>query len=65
MQITNPYHFQEHFQKNYELLSKTSTNPEQCYIWIYKLINHMLTPALIKPGLVDTQTKNRRNGKID
>ena len=57
MHLTNPHHFQEHYEKDFELLAKSSTDPEQCYIWLYKLINHLLTPTLIKVGLIDKQTK--------
>lgn len=57
MNIGNQHHFREHFEKDYELLTQTCTSPNQCYIWLYKLINHMLSPALIKAGLVDTQVK--------
>ncbi|CAF1364855.1 unnamed protein product [Rotaria sordida] len=57
MDIPNQRHFQEHLEKYYELLSRTCTDPEQCYVWLYKLINHILLPTLIRLGSMDTQTK--------
>jgi len=57
MQITNPRHFREHFEKDCELLEQTCTDSDQYYIWLYKLINHMTTPALIRVGLLDTHVK--------
>ena len=57
MNITNQRHFHEHFEKDYQLLTKSCTDPDQCYIWLYKLINHMLSPTLIKQGQLNTQMK--------
>ncbi|CAF4420371.1 unnamed protein product, partial [Adineta steineri] len=38
--LVNPLHFKEHFEKDYSLLHQQTTDNEQCYIWLYKLINH-------------------------
>ncbi|CAF0889903.1 unnamed protein product [Adineta ricciae] len=57
MNIPHQQYFEEHLEKDYHLLSQTCTDREQCYIWLYKLINHMLMPTLTRFGRLDTQTK--------
>ena len=57
LNIPNQQHFREHVEKDYQLLSQTCTDSDQCYIWLYKLINHMLLPALNRFGSLDTQLK--------
>ncbi|CAF1519831.1 unnamed protein product [Adineta ricciae] len=32
----------DHFERDYELICQLSDDPDQCYIWLYKLINHLV-----------------------
>jgi hypothetical protein len=49
-------YFREHFEKDYSLLSQQST-VEQSYIWLYKLINHMMNKDFILKGYMNTNEK--------
>jgi hypothetical protein len=55
--LKNRLHFREHFEKDYSLLRQQSTNNEQCYIWLYKLINHMINKDFILRGYMNTNEK--------
>ena len=51
-------HFREHFEKDYSLLvEQVVSGDEQCYIWLFKLINHMLDEKFIQEGLLDNYDK--------
>ncbi|CAF5190317.1 unnamed protein product, partial [Rotaria sp. Silwood1] len=50
---TNTY-FYDHFEKDYDLLCQTSIDPQQCYIWLYKLLNHLIDDEFNKQGLLNT-----------
>ncbi|CAF3297892.1 unnamed protein product [Rotaria sp. Silwood2] len=47
-------HFRDHFEKDYELLCQTSIDPQQCYIWLYKLLNHLVDDEFVKKGQINT-----------
>jgi hypothetical protein len=47
-------HFRDHFEKDYTLLAQSSTDNQQCYIWIYKLLNHLVNEEFAKRGLLNT-----------
>ncbi len=55
--IKNPLYFKEHFERDYYLLCQQSTDHEQCYIWLYKLINHMINKDLVLKGYMNTNEK--------
>ncbi|CAF3682110.1 unnamed protein product [Adineta steineri] len=55
--LVNPLHFKEHFEKDYSLLHQQTTDNEQCYIWLYKLINHMLNKDFVLRGFMNTNDK--------
>lgn len=47
-------HFCEHFAKDYALLTQTSTDDQQCYIWLYKLLNHLVNDEFANVGSLKT-----------
>ncbi|CAF1035564.1 unnamed protein product [Rotaria sordida] len=47
-------YFRDHFEKDYDLLCQTSINSQQCYIWLYKLLNHLIDDEFNKQGLLNT-----------
>ncbi|CAF3102815.1 unnamed protein product [Rotaria sp. Silwood2] len=47
-------HFRDHFEKDYTLLGKSSTDNQQCYIWLYKLLNHLISADFTKRGIMNT-----------
>jgi hypothetical protein len=47
-------HFRDHFEKDYALLAQSSTANQQCYIWLYKLLNHFVNDEFAKRGLMNT-----------
>jgi hypothetical protein len=49
-------HFRDHFEKDYTLLAQSSTDNQQCYIWLYKLLNHLVNEEFAKRGLMNTNT---------
>ena len=55
--VTNPSQFREHFEKDYALLCQQSTDANQCYIWLYKLFNHMLNKEFVVKGYLNTNDK--------
>ncbi|CAF2743269.1 unnamed protein product, partial [Rotaria sp. Silwood2] len=46
--------FRDHFEKDYTLLAKASTDSHQCYIWLYKLLSHLVSEPFAKQGLINT-----------
>ncbi|UJR36511.1 hypothetical protein I4U23_029232 [Adineta vaga] len=64
LELPNPNHFQEHFEKDYSLLHHQTTDNDQCYIWLYKLFNHMLDKELILKGFMNTNEKVVRLEKL-
>ncbi|CAF0809248.1 unnamed protein product [Rotaria sordida] len=57
LNIKNSLHFKEHFEKDYQLLRQQLNDNEQCYIWLYKIINHMLNKDFILKGFMNTNEK--------
>ena len=57
-------HFQEHFEKDYQLLSQQSTSGDQCYIWLYKLINHMMSKDFHLPGYLNANRNTVQLEKV-
>ncbi|CAF3395094.1 unnamed protein product [Rotaria sp. Silwood1] len=57
LDLKNPLHFKEHFEKDYQLLSQQLNNNDQCYIWLYKIINHMINKDFIIKGFMNTNEK--------
>ncbi|CAF4572770.1 unnamed protein product, partial [Rotaria sp. Silwood2] len=55
--LKNPLHFKEHFEKDLQLLSQQLNDSEQCYIWLYKIINHMINKDFIIKGFMNTNEK--------
>ncbi|CAF4177970.1 unnamed protein product, partial [Rotaria sordida] len=55
--IPKTTHFRDHFEKDYTLLVQTSTDSKQCYIWLYKLLEHLINDELIKRGVMNTNER--------
>jgi hypothetical protein len=55
--LPNRSHFREHFEKDYALISQQSTVNDQSYIWLYKLLNHMMHKDFIIKGFMNTNAK--------
>ena len=47
-------HFRDHFEKDYALLAQSSTDNQQCHIWLYKLLNHLVNEEFTKQGVMNT-----------
>ncbi|UJR16715.1 hypothetical protein I4U23_003615, partial [Adineta vaga] len=54
LKLSSTTHFRDHFEKDYTLLAQSSTDNQQCYIWIYKLLNHLVNEQFAKRGLINT-----------
>ncbi len=52
--LSNTSHFRNHFEKDYNLLAQNSTNRRQCYIWLYKLLNHLVSSDFAMQGVMNT-----------
>jgi hypothetical protein len=50
-------YFQEHFEKDYALLAQQLNDAEECYLWLFKLFNHLLNEQFIHEGLLDNRDK--------
>ncbi|CAF3346168.1 unnamed protein product [Rotaria sp. Silwood2] len=50
-------YFQENIKKYYVLLRTHLSNVDQCYIWLYKLINHMLQKTFVIKGYLNSPEK--------
>ncbi|CAF2688702.1 unnamed protein product [Rotaria sp. Silwood2] len=49
-------HFRDHYEKDYQLLGKVTIDPLQCYIWLYKLLNHLVDDEFNKEGQLNTNS---------
>ncbi|CAF3907546.1 unnamed protein product, partial [Rotaria sp. Silwood2] len=54
LKLSTSTHFRDHFEKDYALLAQSSTDNHQCYIWLYKLLNHLISDDFAKRGLMNT-----------
>ncbi|CAF4833776.1 unnamed protein product, partial [Rotaria sp. Silwood1] len=54
---THCVYFQESIKKYYGLLRTHLSNIDQCYIWLYKLINHMLQKTFVVKGYLNRREK--------
>ncbi|CAM2726708.1 unnamed protein product [Rotaria socialis] len=50
-------HFRDHFEKDYALLLQSSTDSKQCYIWLYKLVEHLVNDELVKRDVMNTNER--------
>ncbi|CAF1040574.1 unnamed protein product, partial [Didymodactylos carnosus] len=50
---TNTY-FRDHYEKDYQLLCQATIDFEQCYLWIYKLLNHLVDDEFNIEGRLNT-----------
>jgi hypothetical protein len=54
LNLTTTTHFRDHFEKDYTLLAQSSTDNQQCYIWLHKLLNHLVNDEFATRGLMNT-----------
>ncbi|CAF5165770.1 unnamed protein product, partial [Rotaria sp. Silwood1] len=54
LHLSTATHFRDHFEHDYELLSQTFTNDQQCCIWLHKLLNHLVNDEFVQEGLMKT-----------
>ena len=57
LHLSTTNHFRDHFEKDYLLLAQSSTDNQQCYIWIYKLLSYLLNEQFSKRGLINTNAQ--------
>ncbi|CAF4621605.1 unnamed protein product, partial [Rotaria socialis] len=50
LKLPTATHFQDHFEKDYDLLCQSSTGHNSCYIWLYKLLNHLVDDQFVVKG---------------
>jgi hypothetical protein len=50
-------HFQQSIKTDYSLLRQYLSNVDQCYIWLYKLINHMMNEDFIMKGYLPNSSE--------
>ncbi|CAM4807621.1 unnamed protein product [Rotaria magnacalcarata] len=50
LKLPTATHFQDHFEKDYDLLCQSSIDHSSCYIWLYKLLNHLVGDQFIEKG---------------
>ncbi|CAM4829130.1 unnamed protein product [Rotaria magnacalcarata] len=55
--LSKTTHFRDHFEKDYALLLQSSTDSKQCYIWLYKLVEHLVNDELVKRGVMNTNER--------
>jgi hypothetical protein len=55
--IFSDSHFQDHVQKDYELLEKCIPDSEYCYVWLFQILNGMLSGFLEPLGILDSKEK--------
>ena len=56
-ELAKPDYFREHYEKDFELLSQQTTDNEDSYIWLYKLLNHLLSNDFICRGSLNTNER--------
>jgi hypothetical protein len=54
LNLPSTTHFRDHFEKDYALLAQSSTDNQQCHIWFYKLLNHLVNEEFTKRGVMNT-----------
>ncbi|CAF3712950.1 unnamed protein product [Rotaria sp. Silwood1] len=55
--LSKTTHLRDHFEKDYALLVQSSTDSKQCYIWLYKLLEHLINDELVKRGVMNTNER--------
>jgi hypothetical protein len=55
--IGHAAYFQDRFETHYALFRKRLFNVDQCYVWIYKLINHMVHNDFVVRGYLNSPEK--------
>lgn len=50
-------YYREGFENDYKLVCQLSTEPQQCYIWLFKMINHMLHSTFLQHGSLNRVEK--------
>ncbi|CAF2046205.1 unnamed protein product [Rotaria magnacalcarata] len=55
--LPNRDYIRQHFENDYTLICQLSTNPDQCYIWLYKLINHLVDSNIQQDSSLDHNQK--------
>ncbi|CAF4298072.1 unnamed protein product, partial [Rotaria sp. Silwood2] len=55
--LSETTHFRDHFEKDYDLLVRSSTDTKQYHIWLYKTIEHLINDELVKRGLMNTNER--------
>ncbi|CAF3576528.1 unnamed protein product [Rotaria sp. Silwood1] len=55
--LPNRDYCQEHFEKDYELLGKLSNEPDQCCVWLFKVMNHLIDGNFLQKGLLNQHEK--------
>jgi len=54
LKLSKTTHFRDHYEKDYSLIAQSSTDHQQCHIWLYKLLNHLINEEFAKAGLLNT-----------
>ncbi|CAF4419783.1 unnamed protein product [Rotaria socialis] len=64
LKLPTTNHFQDHFEKDYDLLCQSSTDHNSCYIWLYKLLNHLIDDQFIEKGQLNANENVIRIEKL-
>ena len=55
--LPNRQFFQKHLEKDYALLGEQCGDTENCHVWLFRLINHMLDGTFALRGKLDSNQK--------
>ncbi|CAF4479211.1 unnamed protein product [Rotaria sp. Silwood2] len=55
--LPNRDYFQKHFEKDYALIGQQCDDTENCHVWLFKLINHMLDEPFLLKGVLNQNQK--------
>ncbi|CAF3368108.1 unnamed protein product [Rotaria socialis] len=64
LKLPTATHFQDHFEKDYDLLCQSSTGHNSCYIWLYKLLNHLVDDQFVVKGQLNANENVFRIEKL-
>ena len=55
--LPNREYFQKHFEKDYALIGQQCGDIENCHVWLFRLINHMLDETFLLKGMLNKNQK--------
>ncbi|CAF4713203.1 unnamed protein product, partial [Rotaria sp. Silwood2] len=55
--LPNRDYCREHFENDYKFLCQLSTEPNQCHVWLFKLINHLIDSNFLQEDCLNSNEK--------